>query len=432
MVALLTLSAHAPAGAAGSFRNADSIRWPDGTELIDFENLEGVMLTRATMTGPGGTDTTGPFVFDTGAGYLAIDVDLARRIGIADTADAPGGVGLARRPLPRFRLGALAMDQVEPVLTIDASIVRRVTDQPVLGLLGQKPVRDRAVVIDYRAGRLALIPSQPLEPDPAEPAFRYSGRALDAVLSSRAVPIAFRLAGDGKVLVQARVADPKPPEYTPWLWLIVDTGASKCVFFEESLARLSKSIESWPAVRGLEAPTLVGTAPARIVRPSWLELRTSARADQKALRVQGVDAAVIHSELEGVLSSVTGETIHGLIGYSLLRRYRVVIDYPRHVLWLDPIPGYRDERPYEYSQVGIQLERAGTHVRVTAVALESPASEAGIRRGDEIVTIDGQPTSGDLGELARRLEGPPGSVVRLVMRQGSAERTYHLKRRRLL
>ena len=168
------------------------------------------------------------------------------------------------------------------------------------------------------------------------------------------------------------------------------------------------------------------------MRIAALELRTAARSTSRPLQLSGIDAAVIRSDLQQVLGSVTGETIHGLLGYSVLRRYRVVFDYPRRVLWLDPIPGYKDERPYEYSQVGIQLERAGEQVRVTAVALESPAAEAGIQRGDEIVTIDGAPGEGDLGELARKLEGPPGSTVRLVVRQGAVERTHLLKRRRLL
>ena len=429
---MLTLVTGLPAYAGSPFRSVESIRWPEGTELIEFDNLEGMVMTRATLTSPAGVDTSGLFVFDTGAGYLAIDLDLARRMGIADTTAIVDGVGLTKRPLPRFALGGLSMDQVEPVLTVDANIVRRVTDRPVLGLLGYKPVRDRAVWIDYRAGRMALIPSQPIAPEPAEPAFRFSERALQGVLSSHAVPLSFRLAGDGKVLVQGRFADPRPPTYTPWLWLVIDTGASKCVLFDEAMARDSKSIEEWPALRGLAAPTLLGDAPARIVRTETLELRTAARSKTSALRVSGIDAAVIRSDLQHVLASVTTETIHGLVGYSLLRRYRVVIDYPRKVLWLDPIPGYRDERPYEYSQVGIQLERVGPRVRVTAVALDSPAAAAGIRRGDEIVTIDGSAVTGDLGELTRRLEGPPGTDVRLVVRQDGTEQSHLLKRRRLL
>ena len=45
------------------------------------------------------------------------------------------------------------------------------------------------------------------------------------------------------------------------------------------------------------------------------------------------------------------------IGYSLLKRFRLVVDYPDRVLWLDPIADYRDDRPLEYCQVGLQLER---------------------------------------------------------------------------
>jgi hypothetical protein len=186
-------------------------------------------LVTATLDGIEG-DTTGSLVLDTGAGYLALDRDLARVLGISDSAATHEPIGISSRPLPRLMVGKLVRDQVRQVLTVDAGIVRRALDRPVLGLLGHEPLRDHALWIDYRTERVALIPSTPAE-DGAAP-IRASREALREVLSGAATPLRFQLLGDGKIVLRGRISDPRPPRFTPWLNWILDTGSSKCVLFE--------------------------------------------------------------------------------------------------------------------------------------------------------------------------------------------------------
>jgi hypothetical protein len=325
----------------------------------------------------------------------------------------------------------------------------------VLGLIGHEPLRDRTVWIDYRDGVMALVPAgvedapdtlrPAVEPGAApllesdtlassSPAQRDSAivrsrTVLAGALSAAAVPVPFRLVGDGKVLVQGRVADPKPPHYSRRLNLLVDTGATKCVLFEETLEASVTSAQRWPALRGLSAPTLLGTVPARIARVPVIEIDGA----RSALRADGVDVGVLQSDLSQVLSRVTRETIHGLIGYSFLKRYRVALDYPNRVLWLDPIPGYKDDRPLEYCHVGLQLERQDGAVVVMGVVEGSPAAQAGIARGDQVVALDGMSADTiDLLALTRRMEGEPGRALTLVMRRDAVDRTVRLVRRRLL
>jgi predicted aspartyl protease len=437
-----------------AFTRADSIRWPSGTELLRFENIEGIVLVRGTLRGPAGGDTAGPIALDTGAGYLALDLGLARLLGLADSAGQAEAVDIARLPLTRIMLGSWAIDQVEPVLTVDAGIVRRVSDRPVLGLIGHKPLRDRAIWIDYQEKVAAFIPAgtqNDLEPpsddradgsakltsvaDSARAAatsdslLRRSRELLAGALTPRAVPVRFALVGDGKILVHGTVSDPVPPQRSERLNLLIDTGATKCVLFEDALEKKVAHADRWPALRGLSAPTLIGAAEARIARVP--EIRLDAATGP--LRLRGVDAGVIRSELGQVLSRVTRETIHGLIGYSFLKRFRVVVDYPHRVLWLDPIPDYRDDRPLEYCHVGIQIERHDGAVVVTGVATNSPAARAGVARGDELVTVDGIPARPlDMLALIRRMEGEPGRSLTLVIRRGTVAHTYRLVRRRLL
>src|SRR5206468_1420019 len=133
--------------------------WPQGTEVLSFENLEGIILVEAKFHGTRVADTTGILALDTGAGYLALGHELAFALGLDDSIPGPNEIEFTARPLPRLELGSLQIDQVSPVLGIDVGMIREVTDRPVVGLLGHRVIGSRVVYIDYRAGLVALIPA---------------------------------------------------------------------------------------------------------------------------------------------------------------------------------------------------------------------------------------------------------------------------------
>jgi hypothetical protein len=242
------------------------------------------------------------------------------------------------------------------------------------------------------------------------------------------VAVPFRLAGDGKMLVSAWVTSPagRPAGKVT---LIVDTGATKSVFFRAALDRRLPGWKAWPALRGLGAPTLTGDEDAELVRVAGVELR----APGGNVARSGMDAAVLAGSLGEVLTDDVGEPVDGLLGYSFFKHYRIALDFPRGLLWLDPSRGDVVDRLEEYSHPGLQLESVGEEVRIFAVAEGSPAARAGIRAGDELVTINGESVSEvDVVTVARRLEGPPGTVLSLGLRRGLREWTCRLVRKRLL
>jgi predicted aspartyl protease len=441
----------------------DAGSFPPGSEIIDFENVEGVLLVQAQLRGPN-RDTTVTLALDTGAGFLALDRPLARALGIGDDSRS-GTLEYAEQPLARLKLGSLEIDQVSPVLTLDAKMIREVTDRPVGGLIGEHVFTDRGLWIDYQAARAAIIPIpheapvvSPIEPSQPRPSSRGHGTesasdsrrdarlaasraSFSRVFSDRATAVPFELAGDGKVLVRARVSNPSPPRYSSWLTLIVDTGATKCVLFADALRDHVSGAREWASLRGLTAPTLFGTSEARVVRiPSTeLEIAGAPAAAARASRpttarvaVSEMDAVVMQSDLEDLLSRAVGRRVDGLLGYSFLKRFRIAFDYPRRILWIDPLPEGWDDRPYEYSHVGLQVERRGEAISVVGIAEPSPAAESGIQKGDEVVSVDGKRISEfDVVKLSRYLEGKPGTGVKLWMRRGGTERSYSLTRRRL-
>ncbi|MDD5556928.1 MAG: S41 family peptidase [bacterium] len=99
---------------------------------------------------------------------------------------------------------------------------------------------------------------------------------------------------------------------------------------------------------------------------------------------------------------------------------------------LDPHSQFMDEEIYremkvetegQFGGLGIEITIKEQFLTVVAPIEDTPAFKEGIKPGDRIVEIEGEPTNDlTLIEAVRKLRGPPGTVVRItVMRQGSAD-----------
>jgi carboxyl-terminal processing protease len=83
-----------------------------------------------------------------------------------------------------------------------------------------------------------------------------------------------------------------------------------------------------------------------------------------------------------------------------------------------------------YSGVGLWLGRvpSGT-VEVTSVLPDSPAAAAGLKVGDVLVDVAGQPVDGlPVADIVRRMHGEPGTTVAISVRRSGAIETLHLRR----
>lgn len=75
----------------------------------------------------------------------------------------------------------------------------------------------------------------------------------------------------------------------------------------------------------------------------------------------------------------------------------------------------------EFTGIGVSITLRDGVVTVIAPIEGTPAYEAGIKAGDKIVRVDGEPIK-DLREAVNRMRGPRGTQVRVtILRQGSAD-----------
>lgn len=122
---------------------------------------------------------------------------------------------------------------------------------------------------------------------------------------------------------------------------------------------------------------------------------------------------------------------NGIIGNPALRRFDVVIDYPRSQFFVRPNKYYKEE--FEYDKSGLILIAGGAslnQIYVSKVVPGSPAAEAGIFRGDRIVKINGIGTAfTSLTAILKKLKKKEGKKIKLVLRRRNVKmkRTFRLR-----
>jgi hypothetical protein len=125
--------------------------------------------------------------------------------------------------------------------------------------------------------------------------------------------------------------------------------------------------------------------------------------------------------------------IDGLLGAEILRRFRVVFDYPHRRMILEPSPALKDA--FEYDMSGLEIRAVLPELKsfsVRRVHEGSPAAEAGLRVGDSITAINGRPVQQlTLPEIRETLR-VPGREIRMSIKRGQEHKELVFVLRRLI
>lgn len=124
---------------------------------------------------------------------------------------------------------------------------------------------------------------------------------------------------------------------------------------------------------------------------------------------------------------------NGNVGYELLKRFSLVIDYPHRRLLLRPNQEFRDG--FEHDMCGIEFMAIGPDLRrfvILRVMPDSPADVAGLRPEMELVSINLIPVSFfTLTQLSRIMHSQDGRNLLMLLRRPDGElqtATVRLKR----
>ncbi len=125
---------------------------------------------------------------------------------------------------------------------------------------------------------------------------------------------------------------------------------------------------------------------------------------------------------------------HGILGNQLLKKFHLIIDYPRETLYLKANRKFK--KSIEFDKSGIVVIAASVHLDsylIHEVIPGTPAAEAGLLRGDKIISINGWPqgflTLGSINKILRKKEG---KRIRMRIRRDGVKMVFSFKLRNLI
>ncbi len=324
------------------------------------------------------------FNLDTGANSCVLGDQLAKTLKLAQEATGEG-TGAGAGPVPYLRY---ARDQVlfdiegvqfrcDHVISVDLSQLPAMLGRAIDGILGSDFISQYVVTIDYDAQVLRLSA-------PATFEYRGKGELLPLTFEKRVPYVTARLTVAGVPPARRR--------------LLLDSGSEDAV--DDDL--ILKSTGPHREVTGG-----VGLGQPYRVTFGWVEQLELGR-----FRL---------SHLPSVAPGVA------LIGGEVLRRFRVILDYARNRLILEPGAHIADAYRGDRSGLDLRIALGGGSLVVHDVQRGSTGATAGLEAGDRIIEVDGATVS-KLG--LRRVQTMltiPGADYRLRVQRADTTRDVELR-----
>jgi tetratricopeptide (TPR) repeat protein len=266
------------------------------------------------------------FVLDTGSGMSVLSEVTARKLGIKSVAR--GGLARAVGGGGRFEIvyGYLnSLDLGEIRITNVPVYVRHFFDDhdPVDGYLGIAALGRLITTVDYGSRRMTFVKQRNPEPQPADVA-AGQGKPVnaEAVEVPLGINVPVRTTASGFLSGEIFIDGINKP-----LNFIIDTGATVTVMSEKLAAMEEAQSFIKPSRMRVYGAAGVADDVKMAVLPK-IQVGTYSR--------EKIDAAVL--DLEPV-NETAGFLQSGILGGNFLRFYRVVFDFYRGVVRLEPLDG---------------------------------------------------------------------------------------------
>jgi len=339
------------------------------------------------------------FILDSGAPVTFLDRDLALSLGLnakGNTEDAGLGespIEIGAAPGIVLQLGELELPPRDvQIMPLDA-VLRRFEGRTVGGLVGNDVISSYVVEIDYERNLLRWYDAS---------TFEYRGPGKE-------VPVTF----EGHAYIRTRLTAPgqQPVEGN----FLLDVGVRNAFMLYAPFVRKHALLPD-PAHTLF---TTVGCGVGGEVR-SYVGRLQSCELGGFVLEQP---IATLSKDEKGLQAT---DQYDGILGAELLKHFKLYLDFSRSRIILEPNRAF--SQPFEFDMSGLFVIAAGADLRtfqVLRVIDGSPASQAGIREGDEIVAVDGRPATELSLETLRSRFVEAGKERELAVRRGA--QTVHAK-----
>jgi hypothetical protein len=402
---LLSITSITPSGAAPTSRAIAPAESQSSKplEVLSFELYDKRVWISAKVNDKGPFD----FQFDSAAATSLLTPRAAGQAGVEPTGLASangagdGTIEVQVASNVTFRFGRISWTVYRiPLIPLDS--IDEGTGRRADGLIGKDFLDRFAFEMDYANRRMSVY----------DPSFRYTGTGASLPITLAEGPII-----EARILVPGR--DPVRCR------LLVDAPFTGSLAFTRPFVEKNSLLD---AAKQL-TPELLKTAMRGVGGESLMYIG----------RIQSLHVGPYSFEkpvagfclAEG--GTLARSDIDGLLGAEILRRFRVIFDYPHRQMILEPAGALKDAFEYDMSGLEIRAVAPGLEsFTVRRVHEGSPAAEAGAQVGDRITVINGRPVQQlTLPEIRETLR-VPGREIRLSIMRGQEQKELVFVLRRLI
>lgn len=367
---------------------------------IPFELNGNLILLQARF------NDSGPlwFLLDTGAEWSVIDSQLAKTLHLKPVGQTVGTGSAGTATATIFKGTSLKLQNIEatnltvyglPIDFLSAPLGRKIS-----GVIGNEILRQLVFEIDYASEVINFY-----EPE----SYQYSG-------AGEVVPITFpgtypfvhtRITLAGRRVLEGKFE--------------IDSGSTGAITFNTPFVDRNRLLHSLSKSTRSRLGGVGGSAAAFSGRLKSLSLGS--------IQLENLVARFSRARRGDDASA----TYDGLIGGEILRRFKVVFDYSRRRMMLEPNSQFSEA--YESDMSGLDLMTEGDDfsvVVVNEVEKGSPAEEAGIQEEDTITAIDDRAVKEFTITQIRRMFMQDGKEYLISLKRGQKELQVKLKLRRLI
>jgi hypothetical protein len=306
-------------------------------------------------------------MLDTGDKYAVIDRDRARELQL------PLGGEIHVKGTSAMSMGSLIQNTTYRIPGVDGFSQPIVLTFPLTsldkrlgvhldGIIGADFIREYVVEIDYAARVLRLHDRR----------FEYHG-------SGEVIPLHFNHSGHPifeSVVTTAQGESIKGE-------LVLDLGAGHAVMLRTPVVARYRMITG-----GAKTIELLGAAGAGGPSKARLGRVASVRIGRFELKDP---ISVFAQDSQG--EHATTDTI-GSVGYELMSRFRIFLDYGRNRMILEPVRNF--DAPFDRAVNGLLVDAEGADLktfRIGGVTPNTPAERSGAKAGDILTSLDGKTAS---------------------------------------
>ena len=387
LLGLIALSARGSAVPSGS------------VAVLPFEMTGRHIFVEARVAGGEPLD----FVFDTGASSAVLNEKTAERIGLeadryATATGASGRMRVGYSGKNRVSLGELELKGVSLTL-VALDHLERGIGRSIDGILGYELLSRFVVTIDHDASTLVVDRHGSFRPPDGAVAHRFRMH-----LNIPDVVGTLRLADGTEISGR----------------FLVDTGAGASLVLNTPFVDEHRLLERVPN-------------PYRRLTGSLTSDSTESFASRlKQFEILGhrFTDTPVHLSRAGAGVEAMDE-FAGILGNEILRRFGLSFDYRKRRIWVRPLREI--DAPFRMDCSGMTLRQGEdmTSVVVRSIIAGSPAADAGISGGDELLSIDDEAVHGRQLESVRAQLRHAGETVDLEVRRAGGVDRFALTLREL-